>query len=99
MAFSKTFPKTIPGSNYPQWEEIFLTEAEEKEAEELCRKENFELLSECLNEAKSLAIKHAVNSDENRVKLAIALFEKKASHQVYWKEKIAKDKFDAKNKN
>ncbi|MBI2151363.1 hypothetical protein HYU21_01400 [Candidatus Woesearchaeota archaeon] len=99
MAFSKTFPKTIPGSNYPQWEEIFLTEAEEKEAKELCRKENFELLSECLNEAKSLAIKHAVNSDENRVKLAIALFEKKASHQVYWKEKIAKEKFDTKNRN
>jgi len=28
MAFSKSFPKTIKGSNYPRWEEVFLTDDE-----------------------------------------------------------------------
>jgi hypothetical protein len=94
MAFSKTFPKTVPGSNYPQWEEVFLTEAEEKQAEDESRKVNFQLLDESLLEAKSLAIKHGINSEENQTKLGVALFEKKASHLVFWKESKAKEKFD-----
>ena len=57
MKFSKTFPKTLPGTNYPVWEEIYLTEEEEREAEELCRKENFLLMDKCILEAKSLAIR------------------------------------------
>ncbi|MBI4983700.1 hypothetical protein HZC32_03590 [Candidatus Woesearchaeota archaeon] len=94
MAFSKTFPKTVPGTSYPQWEEVYLTPEEEKLVEELCSKENGLILSECLQEAKALAIKQGVNSDENVVKLAIALFEKRASHVVFWKEIKAKEKFD-----
>ena len=38
MAFSKSFPKTVPGSSYPQWEEVFLTEEEEKEEEKKINK-------------------------------------------------------------
>ena len=96
MAFSKTFPKTVQGSNYPICEEIILLEEEEKVVEEVCRKENFQLLDQCLEDAKSIAIKNGINTDENQVKLAIALFEKRASHEVFWKENKAKEKFDSK---
>lgn len=95
MPFSKTFPKQVPGSNYPIWEEITLTEEEERQVEETSRKANFLLLDECLQEAKALAIKHGINTDENRVQLAISLFEKRASHEVFWKENKAKEKFDS----
>ena len=99
MAFSKTFPRTIPGSTYPLWEEVFLTEAEERLVEERCREENLQLLNECMQEAKNMAIRHGVNSDENVARLAVALFEKRASHVVFWKESKAKEKFEEKNKN
>ena len=95
MAFSKTFPRTLPGSNYPVWEEIFLTEEEEKQVEENCRRANFLVLDESIGSAKALAIKNGMNNDENIVNLAIALFEKRASHEVFWKESKAKEKFDS----
>ncbi len=94
MPFSKTFPKTIPGSNYPLWEEVYLTEEEEKAVEVECQKENFRILDDCLREAKALAIKHGMNTEEIVTKIAIALFEKRASHEVFWKESKAKEKFD-----
>ena len=96
MAFSKTFPKTIEGSSYPVWQEIFLSEEEEKQVEERCRRKNFLLLDQCLDDAKSLAIKKGMNNDETISKLAVALFEKRASHEVFWKESKAKEKFDQK---
>lgn len=98
MPFSKTFPKTIPGSPYPVWEEVYLTEQEEKQVEEDCRRENKRLLDESLQEAKGLAIKNGINTEENTTQLAIALFEKRASHVIFWKEIKAKEKFDAKNR-
>ena len=98
MTFSKTFPKTTPGSNYPIWEEIVLTEDEEKVVEGKCRQENIQLLDECLEDSKHIAIKNGINTDENRVKLAIALFEKRASHEIFWKESKAKEKFDSRFK-
>ncbi|HLC51954.1 MAG TPA: hypothetical protein VJI98_01785 [Candidatus Nanoarchaeia archaeon] len=94
MPFSKTFPKKDPNSSYPIWEEIYLTKEDEQQAEDLCSKENFRLLDQALNEAKIIAIKHGLNTDENRIKLAVALFEKKASHSIFWKENKAKEKFD-----
>jgi len=96
MKFTKTFPKTVPGSNFPIWEEVTLTEEEEKQVEAKCRKENYELLDQCLQDAKFLAIKNGINSDENRARIAIALFEKRASHEIFWKENKAKEKFDQK---
>tara|TARA_Y100000031_G_scaffold140689_1_gene168602 strand:+ start:243 stop:539 length:297 start_codon:yes stop_codon:yes gene_type:complete len=98
MPFSKSFPKTLPGTSYPVWEEIFLTEEEEKQVEDDCKKINFQLLDESLQDAKMLAIKNGINEDQNITKLAIALFEKRASHVVFWKESKAKEKFDEKNK-
>jgi len=94
MPFSKTFPKTLPGSNYPVWEEIFLTAEEEEQVEADCKKTNFQLLDECLQDAKMLAIKNGMNEDHNVTRLAIALFEKRASHVVFWKESKAKEKFE-----
>ncbi len=94
MAFSKTFPRTVPGTNYPLWEEVFLSTEEEKGCEERCREENFQLMNECLSEAKTVAIKHGINTDDNVARIAIALFEKRASHVVFWKESCAKEKFD-----
>ena len=96
MVFSKTFPRTISGSNYPVWEEIFLNEQEELQAQEQCKQENFQILDECLHEAKALAIKHGINEDLIRTQLAISLFEKRSSHVVFWKESMAKEKFDEK---
>lgn len=98
MAFSKTFPKAVPGSNYPLWEEVFLTAADELQIEEECKKFNFQLLDECIQDAKMLTIKNGMNEDENIIKLAIALFEKRASHVVFWKESKAKEMFDQKNR-
>ena len=98
MAFSKTFPKTVPGSNYPLWEEVFLTEDEERETEVECKRANFLLLDQSIQEAKALAIKHSMNTEEIVTSLAIALFEKLASHEVFWKENQAKEKFDRRNK-
>jgi hypothetical protein len=96
MTFSKSFARNMPGSNYPIWEEIFLTSEEEKSVEEQCRKENMLLMDECLREAKGLVIKNGINSDENIIGVAVSLFEKRASHVIFWKESKAKDKFEEK---
>jgi hypothetical protein len=98
MAFSKTFPKTVPGTNYPIWEEVYLTEEEERAVEEQCKRENFLFMQESIQEAKTLAIKNQMNEEIIVSSIAIALFEKKASHVVFMKENKAKEKFDNKNK-
>lgn len=98
MAFSKTFPKNIPGTNFPVWEEVFLTPEEEQQVEEKCKQESFILMDECLREAKALAIKNSVNDEANVVGIATALFDKHASHVIFWKENKAKEKFDAGNR-
>jgi len=98
MVFSKTFPKNIPGTNFPVWEEVFLTPEEEKQVEERCKQENFLVMDECLKEAKQLVIKHGINNDHNIAVLAVSLFDKRASHIVFWKENKAKEKFDLINK-
>ncbi|MBI4439770.1 hypothetical protein HY638_02255 [Candidatus Woesearchaeota archaeon] len=79
---------------YPKWEDVALTEEEEREVEKLCRVENIRLMKECIEDAK-----HIIDAMElkrfqtNLVEVGIALFEKRASHSVYWKENRAKDKF------
>jgi hypothetical protein len=40
-----------------------------------------------------------MNEDAHVVKLAVALFEKRASHLIFWKEMKAKEKFNEKNKH
>ena len=95
MAFSKSFPKTVKGSSYPQWEEVFLTEEEEKGEERKCRGENLKLMKECIDDAKKIIQeKNMKEYQTDIINMAISLFEKRASHSVYWKESKAKEKFD-----
>lgn len=95
MPFSKSFPRTAKDKTYPQWEEVFLTEAEETEVEEKARSENVVLLKRCIIDAKKVMEEENLKDYQtDLVHLAIALFEKRASHEVYWKENKAKQKFD-----
>lgn len=97
MTFSKSFPRTVKGSTYPVWEEIFLIDEEEKEQEENCRKENIKLMAECIEDAKDIIQrKNLKNFQTDMINIAIALYDKRASHAVYWKENKAKEKFDKK---
>ena len=92
MAFSKKFPRDVEGSNYPKWEEVSLSEEEEKEVEENARKENIELMRQCVDDAKAIVAGKGLK-DEDVSRIAISLFEKRASHEIYWKESKAKEKF------
>ena len=99
MTFSKTFPRTVKGSSYPVWEEVYLTSAEEKEIEEQSKKENIILMKECIDKAKQVLTEKRLDYDHSDViNAAIALFDKIASHAVYHKEAKAKEKFDEKFK-
>ncbi|MBU1030426.1 MAG: hypothetical protein KKB65_04295 [Nanoarchaeota archaeon] len=95
MAFSKSFPKTTEKSVYPRWEEIYLSEEEEKKIEVLCRDENINLMKECVRDAKKIFSEESLKDFQSDViSTAIALFEKRASHEIFWKESKAKEKFD-----
>ncbi|MFH1592267.1 MAG: hypothetical protein ABIB47_02790 [Candidatus Woesearchaeota archaeon] len=99
MTFSKTFPRTLKGSTYPIWEEISLSDEEEKEIEGAAKKENIKLLNDCIDEAKKIISERGFKDYQSDViQLGIALFEKISSHQVYHKENKAKEKFDEKFK-
>ena len=98
MSFSKSFPRTIKGSSYPQWEEIFLSDKEEEKIEDKAKQENLKLMKESLDEAKNIFKgKQLKDFQTDIVRMAIALFEKKSSHVVYWKESKCKEKFDKTN--
>lgn len=94
MAFSKSFPRRGKTS-YPVWEDIFLSEEEEQAAEREVRVENNKLMKECLDDAKVvLAEKHLKPYQADVIRIAISLFEKRASHAVWLKERKCRDKFD-----
>lgn len=95
MPFSKSFPKQSKTSTYPQWEEITLAEPEEKAEEQKARAENIKLMKECIDDAKSIMKEKGLKDYQTDIiHMAIALFEKRASHSIYWKESKAKEKFD-----
>ena len=97
MAFSKTFPKTVKGSSYPRWEEVFLTEEEELLEEQKARSENIELIKQCIEDGKKIFQEKGLKPfQSDLIRVAVALFEKRASHAVYYKERQAKEKFDKK---
>ncbi len=92
-------PRISKTSPYPQWEEVLLTEDEEKAEEEKCRNENKRLMKDCIDDAKNIINEKELKDYQTvLIRIAIALFEKRASHSVYWKESKAKDKFDEKIK-
>lgn len=93
MAFSKSFPKTK--EKYPVWEEVSLTEAEEREVEGAAKEENSKLMGECVKEAKKIFEKEGLKGYQSDIiNIALALFDKMASHQVYWKERACREKFE-----
>ena len=95
MPFSKSFPKQSKTSSYPQWEEITLTDAEEKLEEAKARNENIKLMKDCIDDAKAIMQEKGLKDYQTDIiNMAIALFEKRASHSVYWKESKAKERFD-----
>jgi len=97
MGFNKSFPRTTDKSVYPVWEEISLTEAEETEQESLARKENIEKMRQCIKDAKTIIETERLKPFQtDMVNMAIALFEKRGSHEIYYKENKAKEKFDEK---
>ncbi len=99
MVFSKSFPKTIEGSTYPRWEEVFLTDEEEQDIERKAREESIKIMKECIDDAKALIEEKGFKGfKEDILKVAVPLFEKRASHTVYWKESKCKEKFDEVNK-
>jgi hypothetical protein len=99
MAFYKTFPRESDKSMYPKWVEVSLTEDEERGQEELARQQNIESIKQCLDDAEEImkgrGLKHF---QADMVSLAIALFEKRASHTVYYKEDKCREKFEKMNK-
>ncbi|MFH1682341.1 MAG: hypothetical protein ABIA37_00950 [Candidatus Woesearchaeota archaeon] len=99
MPYSKTFPRTIEGSNYPRWEEVFLTEEEEQAEEEKCRKDNIEMLKQSIDDAQAVMQEKGLKDYQtDLINMALALFRKRASYTVHYKEQKAKEKFDNKFK-
>jgi len=95
MPFSKSFPKTSDKSIYPKWVEVFLNDKEEREIEQRCREENIALIEECIEDAKKIMKEQNLKEYQtDLVNIAIALFEKRASHLVFLKEAKCKEKFD-----
>ena len=95
MPFSKSFPKQSKTSVYPQWEEVTLTHEEETNEENKARNENIKMMKECMEDAKSIIHEKGLKDYQtDLITIAVALFEKRASHSIYWKESKAKEKFD-----
>ncbi|MFH1650041.1 MAG: hypothetical protein ABIA93_05820 [Candidatus Woesearchaeota archaeon] len=94
MGFTKAFPVRSDKSVYPKWEDVELSKDEEKSADDSARKQNLILMKECLEDAKILLAEPAFS--ENTVRVAIALFEKRASHVAYHKEELAQEIFKKK---
>ena len=68
---------------------------EETEQEVRTRKENINLMKECITDAKEIIENKGLKDYQTDViNMAISLFEKRASHVVYYKEEKAKEKFD-----
>ncbi len=97
MVFSKSFPRTIKGSNFPRWEEVSISADEELQVEQQARLENIKLIKQCIEDAKQIIEdKNLKRYQTDLINIAIALFDKRASHTIYWKENKAKEKFDKK---
>jgi hypothetical protein len=94
MVFSRTFPREIPGSNFPKWEEIFLSAQEEREREQVARQENLFLIRQCIADARNILKDSGMMDMQSHVlSVALGLFKKRANHAVHYKEECCKNKF------
>jgi len=99
MSFSKKFARTLKGSSFPIWDEIYLTDSEEKNIELSAKNINIELMKQCISDAKKIVEDTDLNQEKyDVIHIAITLFEKLSSHVVYHKENLCKEKFDKKLK-
>ena len=99
MVFNKSFPHTTEKSVYPKWEEITLNNEEEKKQEAIARRENIQKMQECIDDSKSIMESKALKPYQtDMINIAIALFDKRGGHEIYYKENKAKEKFDEKFK-
>ena len=93
MVFSKAFPRLKDGIT--RWEEVSLSYEEELTVEDQARKENIKLMIECIGDAKRIMGDQGLKDFQSDViTIAKALFDKRASHEIYFKENKAKEKFD-----
>ena len=95
MVFTKSFPRT--NGRFTEWKEVSLTEKEDRETEKKAEVENFDLLKKCLDKAKRIMDEKGLKYYQtDLVNLAIALYRNIASHTVYHKEAIAREKLNNK---
>jgi len=95
MIHCKNFPRTIKDGTYPIWEEIRLSNKEEIIQERMAREENISLMKDCLKDAMEIIKDKSMKAYQSDIlSIAIALFRKRASHTVYWKDSRCKEKFD-----
>ena len=95
MPFSKSFAHQPPNTPYTKWVEISLTKEEEQQEESKARTENKKLMEECIKDAQELSqTTNLKDYQSDIVQLASSLFEKRASHAVFYKEAACKKKFD-----
>lgn len=96
MAFTKRLPTERKGSPFARWEEVTLSSDEEREVEEQHRQEDIRLMRECLEDARKIFFEEGLKEfQSNVVDVAVALFNQRSRHVVYWKEERAKKKLDA----
>lgn len=94
MVFSKSFPREIDGSHYPRWEEIFLSAQEEREREQVARQDNLYLIRQCVADARNVIKDEKLMDMQSHVlNIALALFNKRAKHTVFYKEEECQKKF------
>ena len=95
MTFSKSFAYQAKDTPYSKWVEITISDEEEQQAEQKAKRENKALMQECLQDAKELSTQTDLKDyQSDMVALAVALFEKRASHTVFYKEAACKKRFD-----
>ena len=94
--FRRTYARQVLGSEKPRWEEVVLSDQEEREQEEVARQENILLLRQCIADAKNVLSDEKLRDYQGHViNLAGALFKKRASHAAFFKESKCKAIFDS----
>lgn len=93
MGFKKSFRQTSDKSAYPKWVEVELNDDEEKEAAETARKKNVKIMMQSVEDARLIADEKDLDSPAI-TEIARSLFDKRASHTVFHKERRAREKFD-----
>lgn len=93
MGFKKSFRQTSDKSAYPKWVEVELSDEEEKDAATTARQKNVKIMMQSVEDARLVADEKDLG-DDTVVPVAKSLFDKRASHTVFHKERKAREKFD-----